>query len=84
MEGYVGYPRDTIGCIRSAAVLHVVPVAANGNTMIYMGLRAILGEYPLYPEYVHSCVSPLSVSGAIPSPPSPATEATIHRFCRMT
>eukprot|EP00965_Chrysotila_dentata_P002188 72004-Pleurochrysis_carterae.AAC.1 len=36
-------PRDPIGFIRSAAMFYVVPVATNVKTMIYMGLRAILG-----------------------------------------
>eukprot|EP00965_Chrysotila_dentata_P084231 2781448-Pleurochrysis_carterae.AAC.1 len=36
-------PRDPIGCIRSAAKLHVVPVATIVKTIVEMGLRAILG-----------------------------------------
>eukprot|EP00965_Chrysotila_dentata_P007790 254334-Pleurochrysis_carterae.AAC.1 len=36
-------PRDPIGCIRSAAMFYVVPVAAIVKTIVYMGVRAILG-----------------------------------------
>eukprot|EP00965_Chrysotila_dentata_P107277 3544024-Pleurochrysis_carterae.AAC.7 len=36
-------PRDPIGCFRSTAMFYVVPVATIVKTMIYMGLRAILG-----------------------------------------
>eukprot|EP00965_Chrysotila_dentata_P195334 6176927-Pleurochrysis_carterae.AAC.1 len=34
---------DPIGCIRSAAILYVVPVATIMETMFNMGLRAISG-----------------------------------------
>eukprot|EP00965_Chrysotila_dentata_P202309 6181060-Pleurochrysis_carterae.AAC.1 len=46
MEGYVAMrdiPCGPIGCIRSAAMFYVVPLATNVKTMMYMGLRAILG-----------------------------------------
>eukprot|EP00965_Chrysotila_dentata_P194059 6176124-Pleurochrysis_carterae.AAC.1 len=43
MAGCVGYPRDPIGCIRSATMFYVMPVATNVKTMIYMGLCATLG-----------------------------------------
>eukprot|EP00965_Chrysotila_dentata_P066732 2209468-Pleurochrysis_carterae.AAC.2 len=35
-------PRDPIGCIRSAAMLYVVPVATIVKAVVYMGLRATL------------------------------------------
>eukprot|EP00965_Chrysotila_dentata_P202725 6181271-Pleurochrysis_carterae.AAC.2 len=34
-------PNDPIGCIRSAAMFYLVPVATIMETMFYMGLRAI-------------------------------------------
>eukprot|EP00965_Chrysotila_dentata_P124379 4111580-Pleurochrysis_carterae.AAC.1 len=34
--------RDPIGCMRSAAMFYVMPVATMMETMLYMGLRAIL------------------------------------------
>eukprot|EP00965_Chrysotila_dentata_P261939 6214415-Pleurochrysis_carterae.AAC.3 len=33
-------PHDPVGCIRSAAMFYVVPVATIMETMFYMGLRA--------------------------------------------
>eukprot|EP00965_Chrysotila_dentata_P174423 5757821-Pleurochrysis_carterae.AAC.2 len=42
-DGCVGYPREAIACIRSAAMFYKVPIATNVKTMIYMGLSAILG-----------------------------------------
>eukprot|EP00965_Chrysotila_dentata_P122420 4046076-Pleurochrysis_carterae.AAC.1 len=37
-------PRDPIGCIRSAAMSYVVPAASTDvKTLIYMGIRAVLG-----------------------------------------
>eukprot|EP00965_Chrysotila_dentata_P250092 6209248-Pleurochrysis_carterae.AAC.2 len=35
-------PHDPIGCIRSAAMFNVVPIATTTETMIHIGLRAIL------------------------------------------
>eukprot|EP00965_Chrysotila_dentata_P098711 3263835-Pleurochrysis_carterae.AAC.2 len=37
-------PRDPIGCIRSTAMVYVVPLATDVKTMTYMGLRAISGS----------------------------------------
>eukprot|EP00965_Chrysotila_dentata_P059790 1983533-Pleurochrysis_carterae.AAC.1 len=42
MEGNVDIPRDQIGCIRSAAMFHAMPVATNVKTVIYRGLRVII------------------------------------------
>eukprot|EP00965_Chrysotila_dentata_P059177 1963881-Pleurochrysis_carterae.AAC.1 len=36
-------PCDPIECIRSAAMFYMVPIATIVKTIIYMGLRAILG-----------------------------------------
>eukprot|EP00965_Chrysotila_dentata_P049357 1635657-Pleurochrysis_carterae.AAC.1 len=38
----------TIGCIRSAAIFYVVTVSTSVKTIVYMGLRAILGVSSLH------------------------------------
>eukprot|EP00965_Chrysotila_dentata_P093407 3085704-Pleurochrysis_carterae.AAC.1 len=44
IEGYIwNIPHDPIGCIRSAAMFYVVPVATIMKTMFNMGLRATSG-----------------------------------------
>eukprot|EP00965_Chrysotila_dentata_P255432 6212222-Pleurochrysis_carterae.AAC.1 len=73
-------PRDPIGCIRSAAMFHVVPVATNVKTIVCMGFRAILGCSTGSGRLCNSGWN----FGAILSQLSPATEGTIRRFRRMT
>eukprot|EP00965_Chrysotila_dentata_P245955 6206871-Pleurochrysis_carterae.AAC.2 len=66
-------PHDPIGCIRLAAMFYVVPIATDVETIVYMGLRAILGcstgsSRPcILVELVHAlCQDPLLRALSIP------------------